>query len=143
MAREDKVIWSEGMFLQPQHFQQHDRYVENLLESRVGPAAPHGWGFSRLALDESALTLGRLALSSAAGIFPDGTPFDFPATHAGPLPLEVPPAARDQLILLTVPLRRAHAREAQLAPGEESGLERYAVAESEVADSTADGSALI
>jgi type VI secretion system protein ImpJ len=143
MAREDKVIWSEGMFLQPQHFQQHDRYLENLLESRVAPAAPHGWGFSRLAVDESALALGKLALSAAGGVFPDGTPFDFPATHAGPLPLDVPPAARDQLILLTVPLRRAHAREAQLAPGEESGLERYAVVESEVADSTADGSALI
>jgi type VI secretion system protein ImpJ len=143
MSREHKVIWSEGMFLQPQHFQQHDRYLEKLVESRVGPATPHSWGFVRLALDESALALGKLALSSASGIFPDGTPFDFPATHDGPLPLDVPSAAKDQLIVLAVPLRRAGAREAEFEQANELGLARYTVTELEVPDNTADNSARI
>ena len=115
MSREYKVIWSEGMFLQPQHFQQHDRYLEKLIEARVAPATPYGWGFVRLALDDSSLALGKLALSQGSGIFPDGTPFDFPATQAGPLPLEVPSSAKDQLIVLAVPLRRAGATRASIS----------------------------
>jgi type VI secretion system protein ImpJ len=143
MAREQKVIWSEGMFLQPQHFQQHDRYLENLVESRVGPASPHGWGFVSLSLDESSLKLGKLALSSAGGIFPDGTPFNFPGTHTGPLPLDVPANARNEIIMLAVPLRRPDARESVLDSDQATGLERYTVSEMDVPDNTADSSALI
>jgi type VI secretion system protein ImpJ len=143
MSREQKVIWSEGMFLQPQHFQQHDRYLEKLVESRIGPATPHSWGFVRLALDESALALGKLALTSASGIFPDGTPFDFPATQDAPLPLDVPSVAKDQLIFLAVPLRRAGARETEFEQTTELDLARYSVTELEVPDNTADSSARI
>ena len=143
MSREYKVIWSEGMFLQPQHFQQHDRYLEKLIEARVAPATPYGWGFVRLALDDSSLALGKLALSQGSGIFPDGTPFDFPATQAGPLPLEVPSSAKDQLIVLAVPLRRAGARESGFEPDSELGLARYTVNDLEVSDNTADSAASI
>lgn len=143
MKREYKVIWSEGMFLQPEHFQQHDRYLEKLVESRVEPVVPYGWGFANLSVDNAALGLGKLALLSGSGIFPDGTPFDFPATHSTPLPLDVPPDARNQLVVLALPLRRPDAREATAGPGEEFGLERYAVAEIEVPDNIADSSALI
>ncbi|MCP6146127.1 hypothetical protein, partial [Pseudomonas aeruginosa] len=27
MSWNNRVVWSEGMFLRPQHFQQHDRYL--------------------------------------------------------------------------------------------------------------------
>ena len=37
MSWYNKVIWSEGMFLRPAHFQQHNRYVENLVEMRQPP----------------------------------------------------------------------------------------------------------
>jgi type VI secretion system protein ImpJ len=143
MSREDKVIWSEGMFLQPQHFQQHDRYFENMLEARIGPATPYSWGFARFAIDESALAHGRLALSMASGIFPDGTPFDVPARHPGPLPLEVPATARDQLVLLAVPLRRPGVPEVRGNAQDNLGLERYTVLEHDVSDNNAGSSALI
>jgi type VI secretion system protein ImpJ len=143
MSRIDKVIWSEGMFLQPQHFQQHDRHLENMLEARVGPATPYSWGFVKLAIDESALAHGRLALSSASGILPDGTPFDAPASHLVPLPLDVPAAARDQLILLALPLRLPGAQKTRAVGQEDSGLERYTIVENEVEDNHADSSALI
>ena len=35
MMQENKVIWLEGMFLQPQHFQQNDRYVEGLIQANI------------------------------------------------------------------------------------------------------------
>ena len=143
MSRERKVVWSEGMFLQPQHFQQHDRYLEKLLESRVSPVSPYGWGFVRLVVDESALSLGKLALSSATGIFPDGTPFDFPATQEGPLPLDIPANAKDQLVVLGLPLRRPDAKETEFESADESSLARYGVSEIEIPDNTAANTARI
>jgi type VI secretion system protein ImpJ len=31
----NKVLWSEGLFLKPQGFQQHDRYLERLIGHRL------------------------------------------------------------------------------------------------------------
>ena len=147
MSSENKVIWSEGMFLQQQHFQQQDRYVERLIESRTAPLAPYGWGFATLALDEAALGLGKLALSSASGLFPDGTPFDFPATDAAPLPLDIPPEARNQQVFLALPLRCAASREINLDlnfdldRANRDNLLRYSAQELDVADNTASDNA--
>ena len=46
-----KVVWSEGMFLQPHHFQQHDRYLENLVEARAAHLRPYAWGCRELTVD--------------------------------------------------------------------------------------------
>ncbi len=35
MSWRNKVVWSQGMFLQPHHFQQEARYTERLINSRV------------------------------------------------------------------------------------------------------------
>lgn len=146
MTSKHKVIWSEGMFLEPQHFQQHERYLEHLVEARVGPATPHSWGFVRLTLDEAALALGKIALSSASGVFPDGTPFDVPCIQAAPLALDVPPTAKDQLVVLALPLRRAGARESEskeVSEQAQPNLARYVVSQIDVADSGSDNSTQI
>ncbi|GGY36754.1 type VI secretion system baseplate subunit TssK [Pseudoduganella albidiflava] len=152
MSWESKVIWSEGMFLQPQHFQQHDRYLERLIEARARPTLPYGWGFTRLELDETALALGKVALASASGLFPDGTPFDFPFTHPAPAPLDIPADARDQPVVLAVPLCRRGGRESDYHAARHNGanhgtnhnttadgLARFSVGIVEVDDSTAQG----
>ncbi len=45
MTWRSKVVWSQGMFLQPHHFQQEARHVEHVIDLRVRAAAPHAWGF--------------------------------------------------------------------------------------------------
>jgi len=124
------------MFLQPQHLQQHDRYIEKLLEGRTRPIAAYGWGFSALVLDEAALALGKVAISSARGIFPDGTPFDFPADNAAPLAFDFPADAKDEVVVLALPLRRDGSLEADLAGDDPSALTRYATSEFDVMDNT-------
>ena len=79
MAWKDKVVWSEGMLLQPQHLQQHDRYWQSQLENRVAALRPYSWGFASLTIDEHQLALGKLALQSCTAVLPDGTPFTLPA----------------------------------------------------------------
>ena len=34
MSQSNKVIWTEGMFLRPQHFQQQDRNFQSWIETR-------------------------------------------------------------------------------------------------------------
>ena len=65
MTWSSKVVWTEGMFLQPQHFQQHDRFTEFQLRERLAALTAYGWGFSSLALDEASLALGKLALEKS------------------------------------------------------------------------------
>ncbi|MGB0129436.1 MAG: type VI secretion system baseplate subunit TssK [Rhodocyclaceae bacterium] len=134
MSWDNKVVWSEGMFLQPQHFQQHDRYLERLVEARSAPVAPYCWGHVVMRLDEAALKMGKIALSAGQGILPDGTPYGFPASDESPLALDVPADVRDELVYLAAPLRRFGSDEADLAGTDAVGLTRYRVTEFDVPD---------
>ncbi|PXA96872.1 type VI secretion system baseplate subunit TssK [Nostoc sp. 3335mG] len=103
MSRFSKVAWSEGLFLRQHHLQQADRYVENLIEARVRSITPYPWGFARLQVDQDLAQQNKFGLRDAAGIFPDGTPFDLPGTSPLPAAIEVPEGAARQIIWLTVP----------------------------------------
>lgn len=81
---EDQVVWSEGMMLVPQHFQQLQRWVVAEARDRARGAAACPWGFAELELDQRALAGGQLALLRATGTFADGTPFAAP--DRDPLP---------------------------------------------------------
>ena len=145
MSWKSKVVWSEGLFLQQQHFQQHDRYIEHLIEARAGPIAPYRWGHVQFRLDEGALKLGKIALTAGRGVLPDGTPFDFPAVDEPPLPLDMPADAKEELVVLAAPLRRHGSVEADLAGEDRVGLTRWRVVEQDVPDnnSGSDRSALV
>ena len=137
MSWDNRVIWSEGTFLQPQHLQQHDRFLETHLELRTRNLRPYSWGLLELVLDESLLELGKVAFRSIRGILPDGTPFDCPARDPLPAPLDVPPALRDSLITLALPVRQPGVDEVDLSSGTPDSLARYLAGEQEVKDSNA------
>lgn len=84
MNRRQPVVWSEGLLLSPQHLQQWDRYLQHLLADRFRQAHAFDWGLSALDLDRESLKNGRVALRSARGVLPDGTPFTAPEDD--PLP---------------------------------------------------------
>lgn len=101
-----RVVWSEGMFLRPQHFQQQQRYIEHFIEGRYGPLAAFGWGLSELRIDQDQLSAGKIAISSASGILPDGTPFAVPAHDPPPHALDVPENTHNLTLFLALPIRR-------------------------------------
>lgn len=136
MSWNSKILWSEGMFLQPQHLQQHDRHVERLVEGRTRPITSYAWGYVSLEIDEPALALGKVALRQARGIMPDGTPFDFPDNDVAPLPVDCPAEIKDELVVLALPLRRPGGLDADIAGEDPAGITRYVVSELEVADNT-------
>jgi type VI secretion system protein ImpJ len=130
----NKVVWSEGLFLRPHHFQQQDRYFERYVETRCQALAPHGWGFAELEIERDFLAIGKFGLRRASGVFPDGTPFRMPVDDPLPVPIDVG-QARDQVIFLAVPLRSAGTPDVDRAPGPD-GLVRHDVRELEARDAT-------
>jgi type VI secretion system protein ImpJ len=111
MSWYSKVFWSEGLFLRPHHLQQNDRYVEHLLEGRVRHVTPYPWGFSRLEIDRDLAQQSKFALRRAAGVMPDGTPFDIPDTSPLPEPIDVPDSASGQIVWLSMPVAAPNTRE--------------------------------
>lgn len=75
MIHPRKLIWSEGLFMTPQHLQQGDLYHEALLQARVHALAKYDWGMTDVVFDERALTSGQIKLVKCFGFYPDGTPF--------------------------------------------------------------------
>lgn len=137
MSRNSRVLWSEGLFLEPQHFQQQDRFYQSLVGRRFEAQGPYGWGFSELALDEDLLAVGKLGLVSARGVLPDGTPIAMPAEDPLPAPLEVDATVRDRVVHLALPLRADGALEVARG-GRGNGLYRYRPEDMEVRDSVLD-----
>ena len=107
MSWSNRVVWWEGMFLRTQHFQQQDRWTEGLVRGVARALRPYPWGLIDHTLDRDLLGTGRFALSSASGVFEDGTPFSLPGEADHPAPLDVPDGARNALVYLALPIRQA------------------------------------
>lgn len=138
-----RVAWTEGLFLRPQHFQQQERFLEWLLNTRLTQLVGFGHGFSELAIDEALRRQGKLGLRSARGVLPDGSPFTVPSAGSPLSPLDVPEGCRDALVFLAAGLNRPDARAFALDGGSPGRKTRYQGTEVEVPDNTVDGSELV
>lgn len=87
MSIPSKVLWGEGVFLRPQHFQQQDQYHEARLHQTAQALHPYLWGVRRIEWDYDALKADRLRLQALSIIFQDGEIVDAPASD--PLPVAI------------------------------------------------------
>lgn len=138
MSWDSKVLWTEGLFLQPHHFQQADRHTEALIAGLAQRLVPYGWGVSRLQIDHEALKVGQFAVKSCSGLTPDGAVFRVPDTEDHPPALEVPPGIKDCIVHLSVPQRRQGAAEIDPS-GAELSAARLRPAQVEVTDTMGTG----
>jgi type VI secretion system protein ImpJ len=134
MSQHNRVVWAEGLFLRPQHFQQAERYFERLMSQRLESLVPYGAGFTRLQIDQELLKIGKVGLSAAEGVFPDGTPFNIPVEADTPEPFDVPGDVKERLVLLTLPLKRAGMAELAFERSGDASLVRYIAADHEIRD---------
>ncbi|MGN6890474.1 type VI secretion system baseplate subunit TssK, partial [Neisseria sp. P0014.S004] len=104
MAIEAKVVWSEGIFITPQHFQQFERYLESGLRQLAVSKEGYFWGFSSLVLNSDGLKRGVLGIREAEGIFPDGSIFVFSQKQLENLSLKVPENIKDTKVYLAITL---------------------------------------
>ncbi|MCT7374143.1 type VI secretion system baseplate subunit TssK [Chelativorans salis] len=104
MSDANRVLWSEGLFLRTQHFQQQDRFIETMVRGTLQAGRLQTFGFRALSLDPALLEAGQIAVQSARGIFPDGTPFAIPETMDAPRPLAVTAETGAGPVLIALPL---------------------------------------
>ncbi len=124
MSADNKVVWSEGMFLRTQHFQQFDRYVEKLVRGGTAGLRPYGWGVAELQINRELLKTGKFAISTCRGILEDGTPFSIPDDADHPPPLELADSVRNAIVYLVLPVRQPGGIEFDAA-GQEETVARY------------------
>ncbi|AML50708.1 type VI secretion system baseplate subunit TssK [Falsihalocynthiibacter arcticus] len=138
MSWDSKVLWTEGLFLQPHHFQQADRYTEALVAGLARRIAPYAWGVTDLEIDQDVLKVGQFAIKSCSGLTQDGTVFRVPNVEDHPPALDVPAGIKDCVVYLSVPQRRQGAAEADTS-GTELSATRFRSSEVEVTDTTGSG----
>ena len=104
MTLQHKPVWAEGMLIQPQHFQQQERYLEWRMDRKASLTHNFNYGFHQLTIDQGLLEASQFAISQAQGMFADGTVFDLPAMDALPEPIVIDEAVTDEIIYLILPL---------------------------------------
>lgn len=144
MAQDNRTVWSEGMFLRPQHFQQSDRYVDWLVRARVAGLTPFAWGVGELRLNRELLLTGKFSVAACRGVFEDGTPFAIPDHADHPAPLQPPETTRNAIVYLGVPVRQPGGMEVTF-PARDDAAARYLAREVDTFDAVAgfDGQASI
>lgn len=85
MLRAKRVLWGEGMFLRPQHFQQQAIFQEHQQAEIRNLLSRHAWGVQKFQLDQAALRGGHVRLDALELLFRDGVLFQAP--QAEPVPL--------------------------------------------------------
>jgi type VI secretion system protein ImpJ len=118
-----RIVWSEGMYLGPHHFQAQGRYFED----SVRFAAEHLWndafGFVGLQIDADSLRNGTVAVTNARGLFGDGLPFEMPQCDPLPPAREIgdlfPPSRSSITVFMAIPSR--------VADGQNCALEQESV----------------
>jgi len=132
MSIPSKVLWGEGLFLRPQHFQQQDQYHEARLHRTAQALHPYLWGVRAIEWDHEALKTDRLRLQSLSLIFRDGEIVEAPASDPLPVAVDlstIPPSVLEVTWYAALPA---------LAPGggnaEAQGNARYSQVTREMAD---------
>lgn len=80
----EALLWSEGMLLSPQHFQQQEIHLQAQLHQRLAGLSPHAWGLRHLRLDLVNLVKGQLAVEECDAVLEDGLPLVFRAANRPP-----------------------------------------------------------
>lgn len=123
MTMNRKVVWSEGMLLTPQHFQQWDRHYEGLIAERFRTHDPFAWGITTLDIDRDGLANGRFTLLQCTVVMPDGLIIDIPELDGAPATRTFTdlflPTMESLNVYLGIPVERTDGMSCQL--GKESG----------------------
>ena len=104
MSLYNPVVWQDGMFMKPQHFQQLDRYQGKQSGMLSGFESPLHWGIKRIEINTELLALGKIGITHAEGILQDRTPFDLPLHASLPEVKDVNASIANKVLYLCCPL---------------------------------------
>lgn len=100
-----RVLWKEGLFLKPQHFQKQDYLWSDAWFQLYLQQGPYAYGLSDFEYTKTLLAKGDFSVSHLAGVMPDGTVFNFEGTSS--LGVHIPKGVKNEWIVLALPKKRA------------------------------------
>ncbi|MEW7850706.1 type VI secretion system baseplate subunit TssK [Massilia aurea] len=118
MSMPSKVLWDEGLFLRPQHFQQQERYHEARLNQTACALHPYCWGVRKMTVDLDALKSDVLRIEELSLLFPDGEVYRAPDGDMLPPQVrlgDLPPDLQTVTYHAALPALRSHGE--NCAPG--------------------------
>lgn len=135
------VAWTKGTFLSPQHLQAQDSYFESVLRFRLDSLGAQPWGFTEFGIDHGQLERGVLQIARAAGLFPDGTSFDFPESDGAPGARSLADCfgSGEEAVDFTVAVPAWRESDINVAPAGARSVTRYRVDVREVSDDNTGG----
>jgi len=144
MSLPAKILWSEGLTLGPQQFQQLDRYHEARLQRMVAAVNPHLWGVCELEWNRDELLNNTLRAETMSLIFQDGEIFDAPLSDMLPTAVDLSKLAPDEqsfTFYAALPMLNAHGGNLDHARNATNSVDaanghgaRYTQVDSETAD---------
>ncbi|GGI68178.1 type VI secretion protein [Polymorphobacter multimanifer] len=127
-------VWSEGLFLRPQHLQMQGDAGLWALHARMGGAVAHPWGLVELTLDEDLGSGAKVGVRRLVAVMQDGEVVAVPGGLAPPPPLDVDDQVRGRIVYLTLPARQEGAVVYTRPESADANVTRYLIAEREVVD---------
>lgn len=106
-----KLLWSEGLAIGPQQFQQLDRYHEARLQRLLSLTRPHLWGVQEVSWNRDALLNNSLRADSLVLVFQDGDIYEAPLSDALPAAVDLsrlPPDVHSFTFYAGLPAMKAH-----------------------------------
>jgi len=82
MEAKRPLYWHQGLFLQPQHFQQMDAFAKSLAGPLYDRMVPYFWGIGRLAIQEASLAGQSFEIRHVEAVFQDGSWVSFPGNSS-------------------------------------------------------------
>jgi type VI secretion system protein ImpJ len=101
-----KVLWSEGLFLRPQHLQCQDRHYEERLHAVARSVHPFPWGVRRVVAATLGAEADAVSLTSLDAVLPTGEHLQSPSPDNLPAPLsmnELTTKADTVIVSVTLP----------------------------------------
>ncbi|WP_353221537.1 type VI secretion system baseplate subunit TssK [Salinisphaera sp. C84B14] len=135
-----RVLWGEGLFLRPQHFQRQDAFHDGRMREVMADLHPYAWGIRASRVDVGALRNGVFRLESLSAIFPDGETVNAP--DSDPLPEAIgldalPDNTSSVVIHAAIPRFKNHGGN---LGADGNGLSRYVKTTAQTADLFTDAS---
>ncbi|MCA3879281.1 type VI secretion system baseplate subunit TssK [Vibrio vulnificus] len=127
------IVWSEGMFLRPQHFQQQERALSHEYKGLTRLVGCYSRGIESFSLDKEQLKEGVVLLTECVGIFSDMTFVNIPTKELLPEPLKIEPGIENTLVQLVIPAEKSQGQ--NVSHSETSTVTRYKVIDHTLTDS--------
>ena len=129
-------IWSEGLFLRPQHFQAADSHTRGNLHARLDGAAAYPWGIIDLEISDDLASGAQFGIKRLLAILPDGEIIDIPGRQPPPPPFDITSDVRDEVVYLTLPARQPGAVQYAASDAADAATARYLIRVQDVIDAT-------